>query len=237
VQINLFKTAKRFFEPNTLTPFLIGTMFLSVIGNAFSDILKIVFGDDIQSLFKISAGSIIIFIICIWLFDKALNKPEKQFDLSRAKPKKHKGLILLVSKEEPCRKAIEYHLKDLKYCCLIHSSQSLPIVEILRTDYPQITFVEPDRLIVNDIFDPIKFASLVREIYDALPADCSKQEIIGDFTGMTAQGSVGMAIASLLERQTKLQYTPAATNKEGKPTHSLEPIEIIITEKKLKAYP
>jgi hypothetical protein len=237
VQINLFKTAKRFFEPDTLIPFLIGTMFLSVTGNAFSDILKIVFGDDIQSLCKITASSIIIFIICIWLFDKALNKPEKQFDFSRAKPKKHKGLILLVSREEPCRKAIEYHLKGLKYCWLIHSSQSLPIVETLRKDYPQITFVEPDRLIINDVFDPIKFASLVREIYDALPSDCGKEEIIADFTGMTAQGSVGMAIASLLQRQTKLQYTPAATNREGKPTQSLEPIEIIITEKKLKAYP
>lgn len=232
MKINLSRTAKHFFEPDTLVPFLIGTLFLSVTGNAASDILKIIFGDDIQGLAKIIFGSTIIFIICVWLVGKALNKSPKLLDFSRANPKKHKGLILLVSREEPCRKAIEHHLPELKYCWLIHSTQSFPIIEKLQDEFPQVTFVEPERLIVNDVFDPIKFADLVRDIYNALPNDCTKEEIIADFTGMTAQGSVGMAIASLLMRQTKLQYTPAAI-RDGVPTHSLNPIEIVLTEKKL----
>lgn len=234
MQVNIFKTAKRFFEPDTLIPFLIGAMFLSVTGNAFSDILKILFGDSLQSLISITSVSTIIFFVCIWLFDKALNKPYREFYINRDKPQKHKGLILLVSKEEPCRQAIEYHLPDLKYCWLIHSSKSLPIVQKLQKDYQQVVFTEPDRLIINDVFDPIKFASLVREIYDGLPHDCGKEEIIADFTGMTAQASVGMILASLLVRQHKFQYTPAATDQEGRPTHSLDPIEIVLKKNRLK---
>lgn len=120
----------------------------------------------------------------------------------------------------------------MKYCWLIHSSQSFPIIAKLQDDFPQVTFIEPERLIVNDVFDPIKFADLVTDIYAALPDDCTKEEIIADFTGMTAQASVGMAIASLLMQQRKLQYTPAAI-QDGKPTHSLNPIEIVLKEKKL----
>lgn len=77
MQIKLSRTVKRFFEPDTLVPFLIGTLFLSVTGNAVTDILKILFGDDIQGLVKIIFGSTIIFIICVWFFGKALNKSPK----------------------------------------------------------------------------------------------------------------------------------------------------------------
>jgi hypothetical protein len=53
---------------------------------------------------------------------------------------------------------------------------------------------------------------------------------------MTVQASVGIVLASLLVRQNKFQYAPAGTDKEGKPTHSLELIEFFFTKKKLKAY-
>ncbi len=50
---------------------------------------------------------------------------------------------------------------------------------------------------------------------------------------MTALGSVGTAIASLLIGQSKLQYTPAES-KEGKLTgRCLPPIEIVLKEKRL----
>ncbi|MDJ0675470.1 MAG: CRISPR-associated protein [Calothrix sp. MO_167.B42] len=230
--LSLSRAIKPFFEPDTIVPFLIGTVFLSVTGNAISDILKQLIGEDVQSLTRIIIVSIIIFITCVWLVSKSLKKSAKQFDLSRANPQQHKGLILLVSREEPCRKAIEHHLPKLKYCWLIHSSQSAPIVKNLQKDYPQVSFANPEQLIVNDIFDPIKFIDLVTEIYKKLPNNCHKDEVIGDFTGMTAQGSVGMAIASLLMHKTKLQYTPVAM-QNGKPSHSLTPIEILLTEKRM----
>lgn len=54
-------------------------------------------------------------------------------------------------------------------------------------------------------------------------------DIIADFTGMTAQASVGMVLASL-SVQSPLQYTPAQS-QDGKPTgRSLNPIEITLNE-------
>ncbi len=74
---------------------------------------------------------------------------------------------------------------------------------------------------------------MVRNIYDNLPPRWTQEDIITDCTGMTALGSVGTAIASLLMRQSRLQYTPAEF-RNGEPTgNSLNPIEIVLTKKRL----
>ncbi len=152
-----------------------------------------------------------------------------QIDLDKLPPVKHKGLILLVSREEPCRKAIEYHLPQLERCWLICSSQTLDLAKKLKQDFPNLKIPEP--IIINDIYEPLEFYQEVRKIYNYLPQEWVIEDVVADFTGMTAQASVGMAIASLCE-QSSLQYTPAEL-KDGKPTgRSLNPIEITFATSK-----
>lgn len=231
MQNNFSQAAKRFFNPETLIPFFIGAIFLAVLGNATSDILKAIIGDNIEGAVKIAIGSVVIFILCVWFVGKSLTKDSSTIDIGKSSPRQHKGLVLLVSREEPCRKAIEHHLPKLEYCWLICSSQSFNIAKQLQQNFPQLKIPEP--LVINDVYDPVEFAHVFRNIYDNLPPHWTKEDIIADFTGMTAQGSVGIAIASLLMRRSRLQYTPAES-RNGKPTgNSLNPIEIALVEKRL----
>ncbi|GAA6622105.1 CRISPR-associated protein [Scytonema sp. NUACC26] len=227
---NFAQTAKIFFNPETLIPFFIGSIFLSVLGNAITQILGNLFGNTTKAALGIILGSILILIFSVWLVTKSLTKVRSpEIDLGKLPPDQHKGLILLVSREEPCRKAIEYHF-SLEHCWLICSSQTLDLAKKLKQDFsklkqdfPKLTIPEP--IIINDIYDPLEFYQEVRKIYKYLPQGWMVEDVIADFTGMTAQASVGMVIASLLE-QSSLQYTPAEL-KDGKPTgRSLKPIKI-----------
>lgn len=58
-------------------------------------------------------------------------------------------------------------------------------------------FFNPEPIVINDIYDPLEFYRQVKRIYQNLPNNWTKKDIIADFTGMTAQGSVGMALASV----------------------------------------
>lgn len=231
IQNSYFQVAKSFFNPETLIPFLIGAIFLSVLGNAISDILKAIIGDTTSDAVQIAIGSVVIFIFCVWLVAKSLTTNLPPMDLGKSSPRKHKGLILLVSREEPCRKAIEHHLPELKYCWLICSSQTLNVAKKLQQDFPKLIIPEP--LVIKDVYDPVEFSHMVMNIYDNLPSRWTKDDIISDFTGMTAQGSVGMTIASLLMRQSSLQYTPAETRDGNKTGNSLNPIEIVLAGRRL----
>ena len=230
MQNGFFQVAKRFFNPETLISFLIGTICLSIFSNAASDILKEIFGSSILSLTIIAIASILILIFCVWSVHKSLTTNLQPIDLGKSAPRKHKGLILLVSREEPCRKAIEHHYPRLECCWLICSSQTSSVAEKLQHNYSQIKIPQP--LVINDVYDPIEFSHAVMKIYDCLPNGLTKNDVIADFTGMTAQGSVGMTIASLLMRKSRLQYTPAEL-RDGKPTgNSLNPIEIVLSKKR-----
>ncbi|WP_243147458.1 CRISPR-associated protein [Scytonema sp. UIC 10036] len=202
---NIAQTAKIFFNPETLIPFFIGSIFLSVLGNAVTQILSNVVGTSTPAALKIIVGSVLILLFSVLGVARSLTfRRSPQIDLDKLPPVKHKGLMLLVSREEPCRKAIEYHLPQLERCWLICSSQTLDLAKKLKQDFPNLTIPEP--VIINDIYDPLEFYQEVRKIYKYLPQEWMVEDVIADFTGMTAQGSVGMVIASLYE-QSSLQYT------------------------------
>ncbi|MEH2154955.1 CRISPR-associated protein [Nostoc sp.] len=223
-----FQAAKIFFNPETLVPFIIGTIFLSVLGNALTQILFNVFGTTTTAAVGIAFGSVLIFMFSVWFLAKSLSKMRSpEIDLGKLPPKKHKGLILLVSRDEPCKKAIEYHLPELEYCWLICSSQSLDLAKKLKQDFPKLKIAEP--IIVNDIYDPLEFYQEVKKIYNYLPPGWIIEDAIADFTGMTAQGSVGMVLASL-SVQSPLQYTPAESKNGQLSGYSLNPIEITLKQ-------
>lgn len=104
------------------------------------------------------------------------------------------------------------------------------LLKIIRDEFSSnigLTIQEP--LIVNDVYEPLDFSEVVKKIYLNLPDNLTERDVICDFTGMTAQASVGMVLTSILIR-TRLQYTPAEI-ADGKLTgRSLEPIEITLKE-------
>lgn len=227
MRTNYSQVARIFFTPETLFPFFIGAIFLSVVGNSVTQILFKLFGDSVNAAFCILLGAILIFLMMLWLFAKGLEKLRSpQVSLDKQPPIKHRGLILLVSRLEPCKTAIAYHSPVLERCWLICSQTTLEIAKELKQDFSQLKI--GDSIVVNDVYDPIEFAQKVKGIYRNLPDGWSGEDIIADFTGMTALGSVGMALACLSSGH-QLQYTPAELKDDGKQTgRSLKPIEIVL---------
>ena len=224
------RIAQIFFNPETLIPFIIGAIFLSVLGNAVTNFIFSLLSVNPTTSLAVALGSVLIFGISVVLFGKGLEKlPNSHLIPNKETPAKHRGLILLVSNFEACKKAIEYHSPDLKYCWVICSNKSSKIAAELREAYPQVKF--SDSLIVDDVYDPLSFYKKVKKIYENLPRDLSEAEVISDFTGMTAHASVGMAFACF-SRECELQYTPAHLDENGKPIGSLNPIEIVLKRKK-----
>jgi hypothetical protein len=226
MRTNFSQVARVFFTPETLFPFIIGAIFLAVLGNSVTQILFSVFGTSAEASLYIALGSVLIFGSSVWLFGKGLEKLRSpQMNLNKQPPIKHQGLILLVSRLEPCKAAIDFHSPVLKCCWLICSTTTLSIANELKQEFPNIKIPAP--IVVNDVYDPIEFFQEIKRIYRDLPEGWTEEEVIADFTGMTAQASVGMVLASLSPEH-QLQYTPAEFS-DGKPTgRSLMPIEIVL---------
>ncbi|MBW4582858.1 MAG: hypothetical protein KME42_25095 [Tildeniella nuda ZEHNDER 1965/U140] len=92
MRLNQSKIAQIFFNPETLLPFLFGSVFLAVVGNAVTQILFKMFGDSAQSALGIAVGAVLIFVGSIFLFARGLERHVKVEPNPRS-PKKHRGLI------------------------------------------------------------------------------------------------------------------------------------------------
>jgi hypothetical protein len=227
---NLNRAIKIFFNVETFVPFLIGSLCLGIFSNALYDAIKKSIGESIPNFLIIAGSSLLIFSLAAIIFTLRLSHTtQAKIDPLLAKkdtPKKHPGLILLVSRQQPCQVAIEFHLPELKQCWLICSLKSLPDAQALRTEYgDKIIIDEP--IVIEDVYDPLEYAKRIDLIYTKkLPKDWQESDIIADFAGMTANGSVGMALLCYAKNR-PLQYTPAVVDKAtGNITGSANPIEI-----------
>ena len=230
---NLSRALEVFFSPATILPFLVGSLFLALLGNATYDILKNTIGTETPALLKIAVLALVIFILCVVTVMAIISRRVDRFKYDRPviykrQPKKYPGLILLVSKAETCRTAIAYHQPQLRQCWLICSVQSLGTAREVMREFPEVCLDDP--IVINDVHDPIEFRDVINSIYaDRLPAGWKPSDIIADYAGMTAHGSVGMVLANLMTDR-PLQYTPANVNPETEDiVGSLEPIEITLT--------
>lgn len=225
---NFDQVARIFFNPETLFPFIIGAIFLAVLGNSVSQILSNIFGTSMKASFGIALGSVLIFGSMVWLLKKRLEKQLQSppLNLDKQSPDPHRGLILLVSRSEPCKAAIECHSPLLERCWLICSQATLSTAKELKEELTQLKIADP--IVVNDVYDPIEFFQKVKGIYRNLPQGWNEGDVIADFTGMTVLGSVGMVLACR-SLGNQLQYTPAELNDDGKPSgRSLKPIQIVL---------
>jgi threonine/homoserine efflux transporter RhtA len=223
------QAVQAFFRPETFAPFVIGSIFLSVLGSAITQILFKLIGDSAGDALKIAIAASIIFAIAVSVFAKNLQRPQPQIFPFAQSPQLHRGLLLLVSNEEPCKTAIAYHQSTLQQCWLICSLESQPkadrLIEQLHTQG-----IQTVKVMINDhdVHDPIPYFQAVSAICTHLPSDWSANDLILDYTGMTASASVGVVWASL-RHKTALQYTPADPANSKR---SLQPIEIRLTRER-----
>lgn len=220
------------FSPETILPFLVGSIFLSVLGSAVYDIFKKIVGETIPDLVKIAAISLLILCSAVgivgWAIAQRLSRLpiDVPFEVQqKALDRKYKGLILLVSNPEACRTAIQFHQPTLKRCWLVCSPKTLDQAEELQRQFREC--VDPP-IVINDVYDPLKFRNCIHAIYRTrLPKSWKESDVIADYTGMTAHASVGTVLACVGTARS-LQYTPAKFNPQEKIVGSLNPIRILL---------
>ena len=182
--------------------------------------------------------------ILTWSWKQAQTRIIEQLQTSRRKgsmrisskpgPKQRRGLIYLLSQEEPIKKAIAYHSPVLERCWIITSLKCADIANRLHAEYPTL-IAEEDIILVKDAFDPLEVREKVLEIYQTLDASWSPDDVIADFLGMTAVSSVGMVLACL-DKDRPLEYTMWKENAAGV-KEPLDPIEIHIDWETIGALP
>lgn len=231
----LSQALKIVFSPETILPFLVGSVFLAVFGNAVYDIFKNTFGTTTPDLARIAAIALLILCLAVgivgWVISQRLSRLpiDIPFEVQqKALDRQYPGLILLVSQPEACETAIRFHLPVLKRCWLICSRERLEMAQDLCYRFPQVCVDPP--IVVNDIYNPLEFRAQINEIYrDRLPKGWRESGVIADYTGMTAHASVGTVLACVGTRR-PLQYTPAKVDHQGKIVGSLNPIRIFLHE-------
>ncbi|BAU44934.1 hypothetical protein [Leptolyngbya sp. O-77] len=222
------------FNAETILPFFIGSVCLGLFGNAVYDLLQSWLGDNATALIRIALISLLILVGAIatvsWLISRQISllPTDVPFEVQQKQmEQKYPGLILLVSNLEACETAIRFHLPALKCCWLICSRESLDKAMDLRQKFPDVCVDNP--IVMNDVYDPLKFRDCVDEIYRTrLPKGWSEQDIITDYTGMTAHATVG-AVLACINTARPLQYIPARTDpRTGRVIGSLDPIRVTL---------
>ncbi len=215
------------FSPDLLLPFIFGAVALGVLGNAVFTLLTNQFSSNDSALVKISIGALLSIILLGWILRKVLYRRQiETFSIGKKKPHQRKGLILLVSNILTARTAIELHRDLLTNCWLICSESSEKIGEELQAQYEnESTRFDIIPIKDFDVFDPKILQKEVENIYSNVPEFFTEQDIILDFTGMTAVASVGSVLACVGKNR-PMQYVPAPYNQNLKAVQPLEPIEI-----------
>lgn len=228
-QRSFISTLQLFFTPEALIPFLFGCLALAVLGNAVYGLLTNWLGQSSTVLIAIGSSALLILILAAFVLFLFVRKLRPSLSLAdKPRPTKRRGLILLVSNEDTCRKAIDWHKDVLEKCWLLYSSadRSSNAAETLRGELLNDS-KEPVLIMVNDVYDPLEFRKEVNKIYTELPNGWTESDVIFDFTGMTACGSVGGVLACLPEER-PIQYTPAIYNEKLKALQPLDPVEVVL---------
>jgi hypothetical protein len=226
-----FKRALKIaFNVETILPLIFSSTILGLFFSVLFDLVKKTIGTSVSSLLILLFSTLFIVILAPIAIGLGLSQTAKAKSdpllATKSQPKPHQGLIILVSNEQPCRVAIDFHKRSLKQCWLICSVQSLPKAQAIQSSYQQEIVID-DPIVINDVNDPTEFMRAIDLIYTTrIPKGWQESDVIADFTGMTAHGSVGMALVCNAKNR-PLQYTPAVRDAEtNNVIGSAEPIEI-----------
>ena len=216
------------FNPAALIPFLIGTLCVAILGSAVYQAITNVFGTSTNAVLGIALVTLLVLLVCARVLGMLLARVRPLPALVDKKPPpKCRGLILLVSNEATCRKAIEWHKERLERCWLICSTDTAPTARKLAEELRSNRLTVPPEIPIADVHNPLEYRDRVNDIYARLPEGWSDRDIIADYTGMTASASVGMIFACMTEER-PIQYIPAYYDKDLKALQPLDPIEVML---------
>ena len=225
---NLSRGLQKIFSEQPLLYFLIGTVAISVLGNAAYQLVANIIGTSNKAVAGIALGSILILLWAAWHVERLIKfgKPANPI-AKESRPIPRQGLILLVSREDACRKAIQWHQQRLAWCWLICSGQTKPLADKLKGELEDVN-VRSEIEQVENVFNPVALKERVERIYENLPENLEETDVILDFTGLPALASVGAVLACLDEKRS-IQYVPAEYDRQLRPVKALDPVEIILT--------
>lgn len=216
-------------------PAVLGGLALGIMGNAVYGWITNQTGTSDVALIGIIVGTLLIVIgvvaLLSFLFSRLRHVGTRV--TGKKPPTPRKGLILLVSRDEPSRKALQYHWKTLKHCWLLHSNESEPIARKLKEELES-AGKTAKMVHIIDVQNPLEYNYELDAVYRRLPSDMSENDVILDCTGMTALASVGSILACLNGRR-PIQYTPAVY-ANNKPIGSGEPWEVLLAPDLLSAF-
>lgn len=222
----------RLFDSTKWPLFLTGAVALALLGNATHDLLKTALGDDALGLALILLIGLGALFGAAWLLARRLNRPGTIVPPTRAQPPVRRGLILLVGmRDEACREAIRHHRGSLERVWLLCSTaaQSRETAAKLAGDSELLGGVVVETVVVEDVYDPRGAFNAVTAIRARLPNDWHPDDVIADFTGLTAAASVGMVIGCL-QTGIRIEYTPAEYDATGRALRSLPPHEVVFRD-------
>jgi hypothetical protein len=220
-----FSNWQLLFTPDMFVPFIVGGIAMGVLSNAVFQLLTNSLGGTNRNLALIAVGSIGSLLAAGVFLQRILARRVALAPVAgKNVPAPRRGLILLVSNEETCRKAIEHHRAQLKWCWLLHSTQSLDKADKLQKELEQAQ-VWCELVKIQDVYDVVESQRKVAGIFADLPAGCAEADVILDFTGMTVVVSVG-AVLACRGGERAIQYTPAAYDKQLAASAPLTPIEV-----------
>ena len=220
-----FSNWQLLFTPDMFIPFLIGGIAMGVLSNAIFQLLTNLLGGTSRTLGGIAVGAIGFLLAATVLLQRLIARKVSLAPIAgKNVPVARRGLILLVSNEETCRKAIEHHSSLLKWCWLLHSAQSLNKAVSLQKELEQAQ-VWCELVKIQDVYDVLEGQEKVAGIFAELPPGCAGSDVILDFTGMTVMVSVGAVLACRNGSQA-IQYTPAVYDKQLAAYAPLTPIEV-----------
>lgn len=216
------------FSGQALLYFLVGTIAVSVSGNAAYQFLTNLAGTNKRAAGAIFTVAILILLWVAWRVERIISFGKQATPLAgKSRPLERRGLILLVSKEDTSQAAIKWHERRLEWCWLICSAQTEAVAEKLRRRLEQ-DGMHAEKKTVADAFDAVAVKNIVEGIYASLPNGLKETDVILDFTGMPTPASVGAVLACLNDERS-IQYVPAEYDKRLDAVRPLDPVEIILS--------
>jgi hypothetical protein len=149
--------------------------------------------------------------------------------IDKPNPPQFKGLIIMVSKLETAREAIEHHKETLQCCWLIATPEMKQRAKELEAEYEDVIPHVIIRPIAN-MYDTGGCYQLIRDIYhqEAPRLELEPSEVIADITGGTKPMTMGMILACL-EGEFPVEHVPTEYDSvTGKPKGPLPPIQITV---------
>jgi hypothetical protein len=226
----LARAFEAFFTPRTAVPFLVGALFLAVLGNAAYGLLTNLLGTQNSSVLAVMAVAALGFLLAMLAFVWQASRPGAVLPLAnpwRRAPRPRKGLIFLFGRAEVAREALKAHQAALQRLWLICTPQSNAQAAAFAADLRAAGGPAAEVRVVEDAHDPLAFYAAVAEVLRERPAGWAAEDLIADYVGLTSHASIGTVLACL-HHQAPVQYTPGEYDGDLKAVRPLPPFEVVL---------